>query len=153
MSEPRYRAAIAEAARQLGRAHTPRQLQQHQRIAPALGDDPLPHPIVEPARHHRRQQRVRIIVIEPIEPQPRKARYVMVVARLTDREEHRHSLGKQPARDEPEDLPRAVVEPLKVVDETQQRLLLGELSEQRECRQTDQKAVGWITGRVAQRDP
>ena len=118
-----------EAARQLGRAHVPRQLQQDQRVAPALGDDPLPDALVEPAGHGRRQQRLRVVVAEPFEPQLRKARDVAVVARLADREDDRHRLGEQPPRHEPEHLPRGLVQPLKVVDETQQRLLLGQLGE------------------------
>ena len=46
---------------------------------------------------------------------------------------------------------RGVVEPLEVVDETQQGLLLGELREQRERRQADEEAVGRIAGREPER--
>jgi len=43
-------------------------------------------------------------------------------------------------------LGRGGIEPLRVVDETQQRLLFGDLGEQGQRSQTDQKAVGGIAG-------
>ena len=44
----------------------------------------------------------------------------------------RNPLGEQAAGNEPEDLRRGLVEPLPVVDDADQRLLLGDLSEQRQ---------------------
>ena len=51
-------------------------------------------------------------------------------ARLAHREHDRHRLRQQPPRDEPEDLARGAVEPLRVVDEADQRLLVGDLGQQ-----------------------
>ena len=143
----------AEAARQLGRAHAARQLQQRERIAARLRDDPVADALVEPAGDHRRQQRARVLVAEPFEPQLRQARQLALLARLADAEHDRHRLGEQPARHEPEHLRRRLVEPLEVVHETQQRLLLGDLRQQAERRQADEEAVGRIAGREAERDP
>ena len=70
----RHRAGAAEAARQLRGAHAPRQLQQGQRVAAGLRDDPLPDVLVEPAGDDRRQQGARVVVVEPFEPQLRQAR-------------------------------------------------------------------------------
>ena len=141
-----------EAARQLGRAHVPRQLQQGQRIAPGLGDDPLADALVEPAGHGRRQQRSRVLVAEPFEPQLRQARDVAVIARLADGEHDRHPLGEQPARHESEHLLRGIVEPLEIVDETQQRLLLGQLREQVSVARPTRKRSGGIARREPERD-
>jgi hypothetical protein len=77
-------------------------------------------------------------VAEPFEPQLRQIFRPALVARLADAEHHRDRLGEQPARHESEHLPRGAVEPLEVVHETQQRLLLGDLRQQAERRQGDQ---------------
>ena len=70
----RHRAGPAEAARQLRRAHAPRQLEQGQRVAARLRDDPLADALVEPAGDDRRQQGARVLVVEPFQPQLRQAR-------------------------------------------------------------------------------
>ena len=54
----------------------------------------------------------------------------------------RDPLGEETAGDEPEDLGRGVVEPLRVVDDADERLLLGDLGEQRQRGQADQEPVG-----------
>ena len=54
------------------------------------------------------------------------------------------------AGDETEDLRRGVVEPLRVVDNADQRLLLGDLGEQCQRGQPDQKPVGRRTGASAE---
>ena len=41
------------------------QLQQRERVAARLGDDPVPHSLVQPPGDRRRQQRARIVVAEP----------------------------------------------------------------------------------------
>ncbi len=46
----------------------------------------------------------------------------------------------------------AAVEPVSVIDETQQRPLFGNLCQQGECSQGDQKAVGGIARREAEGD-
>ena len=69
------------------------------------------------------------------------------------REHDRDRLGEQPARDEPEHLRGGLVEPLEVVDDAQQRLLLGDLRQQAERGQADEEAVGRRAGREAERDP
>ena len=66
-----------------------------------------------------------------------------VVAAARPRGAHeRDPLGEEPAGDEAEDLRRGVVEPLRVVDDADERLLLGDLGEQRQRREPDQEAVG-----------
>jgi len=49
----RYRAGESETARQPRRRHPPRQLQQRQRVAARLGDDPVPDPLIQRTGQHR----------------------------------------------------------------------------------------------------
>ena len=51
-------------------------------------------------------------------------------------------LGMETAGDETENLSGGVVEPLRVVDDADERLLLGDLGEQRQRGQPDQEPVG-----------
>ena len=54
----------------------------------------------------------------------------------------RDPLSEQTAGNEPQDLRRGVVEPLRVIDDTGQRPLLGDLGEQRQRGQPHQEPVG-----------
>jgi hypothetical protein len=58
------------------------------------------------------------------------------------RDEHRHPLGVQAPDGEGERLERPAVEPGRVVDHDQERLLIRDLGQQGEGRQPDEKAVG-----------
>jgi hypothetical protein len=53
------------------------------------------------------------------------------------------ALGEEPTSDEAENLRRGTVEPLRVVDDAQQRLPLGDLSQQRERCDSDEEWIGW----------
>ena len=53
-----------EAAGQLRRGQAPRQLDQRQRVAPRLGQDPVADPLVQGERHRRVQQRTGVAVHE-----------------------------------------------------------------------------------------
>ena len=65
-----------------------------------------------------------------------------VVATARARRAHdRDPLGEQAAGDETENLRGGVVEPLRVVDDADERLLLGDLGEQRQRGQPDEEAV------------
>ena len=122
---PATAAGTAEAARQLGGAHPARQLEQRERVAARLGDDPV-------ARRARRAGPGRRVASSarasssssPSQRQLRQARQLALIARLAHGEDERHRLRQQPARDEPEHLRGGVVEPLAVVHDAQQRLLL-----------------------------
>ena len=69
----RPRVGKPEPARELGRRQPARQLQQRQRVAARLGDDPIAHPLVQPPRHGRRQQRACVAVGEARDDQLRQA--------------------------------------------------------------------------------
>jgi hypothetical protein len=60
----RDRTREPEPAGQLGQSQSPRQLQQRQRVAPCLGDDLVPNPLVNRPSEHRLQQRTRIGILQ-----------------------------------------------------------------------------------------
>ena len=57
-----YAIRQAEATRECGRCPTSRQLEDGERVAAGLGDDPIPDRFVEPSWHRRRQQGVSVRV-------------------------------------------------------------------------------------------
>ena len=65
----------------------------------------------------------------------------MLVAGLAHREDERDPFRQQPAGDERERLRGDPVQPLRVIDEAQQRLLLRDVGQQAEHRQPDQETV------------
>ena len=95
----------------------------------------------------RRRVTVRQTWVSDISGRPTSSRSSV---RFVNGEHQRHGLGEQPSRDEPEDLARGGVEPLHVVHETQQRLLLGNLGQQAQRRQRDKEAIRRIVGREAE---
>jgi hypothetical protein len=126
-----------EPAGQAGDVPGPRQLKQGERVTVTLLDDLVADGGVEGAGHVGQQQRASIAVTEAAHGQLREPGE-NVIADPRPRGAHdRDRLGEQAAGDEPQDLRRGVVEPLRVVDDTGQRLLLGDLGEQRERRQPD----------------
>jgi hypothetical protein len=134
------------------RGQRPRQLQDRQRIAARLRDEPVADALVEPARDDGREQGARVLLGEPSERELRQAHQLALIRRLAHCEHDRHRLRQQPSRDEAEDLTRGGIEPLGVIDETQQRPLRGDLGQQAERGEGDQEAVGGSTGSQAQRD-
>ena len=118
-----------EAARQLRGSHAPRQLQQRQRIATCLGDDPVADVVIESASDDSREQSARVLLGEPSQLQLRQAYELGFVGRLADSEHDHHRLRQQPSSDKSEDLTGGVIEPLRVIDQAQQRPLGGDLGQ------------------------
>ena len=108
-----------------------------ERIPSRLGDDPLQHRLVEARREHGLEQGARIAAAERLDPELREARES--AARVTRRECEHDPLREQSASDERERSRRGAVEPLRVVDHAEQRLLLGRLREQAENGKADEE--------------
>jgi hypothetical protein len=53
-----------EPARELGRRPATRELQQRERVALRLRQNPITHPLIKPAGHHRPEQLARIVVVQ-----------------------------------------------------------------------------------------
>ena len=141
----------AEAARQLRRVAAPRQLQQRQRVATGLGDDAVSDPIVQRSRDHRLEQRSRVFVAETVDDELGQPADLAVVPQQTRREDDGDRFGAQAPCDEPEDLGRRPVEPLRVVDQTQERPFAGGFAEEAEHGQADQEAIRRLARPQAER--
>ena len=74
---------------------------------------------------------------------------VVAAARAGGKHE-RDPLGEEAPADESEDLCGGLVEPLRVVDDADERLLLGDLGEQRQRGEPDQEPVGRRAGAPAE---
>jgi hypothetical protein len=137
-----HRARDPEPAAELGRRQPVGQLEQRERVPPRLGDDPVAKLLVEPPADRRLQQGARVVVRQPLDHELRQAVQRQVVARLADREDQAHGLREQAPRDEGERLRRRLVLPLRVVDDADQRALLGHLGQEAQHGEPDEEAVG-----------
>ena len=137
----RPRVGQPETARQLGPAQPPGQLQQRQRVAAGLGDDPVADLGVQPPADRRGQQRARVGIPQPGNGQPGQAGQLIVVVRRARGEDHGDRLGQQPAGRERQALHRGLVEPLRVIDQAGQRLVLRRGGQQAQHRQPDQETI------------
>ena len=131
--------------------NAPRQLQQRQRVAARLGDDLVADPRVQGPGERRVQQRPRVVLAQALDHELRQSR--QLVARLARREDQADRFRLQAARDEREDLRRGAIEPLLVIHQADQRLLLGHLGEQAQDGQADEEAIRRRPGADAERRP
>ena len=135
-----------ESAGQLGSGHASRQLQQGKRVPRGLADNPVDDAAVEPAGYDAAQQRASVLLGQSFEPQLRQTVEVGCGGRLAHGDHDGHRLRTHPSRDEPDDLARGGVQPLRVLDEAQQRPLLRHCGEQAQHGQSGQESVGHFTG-------
>ena len=105
---------------------------------------------VQGAGHVGQQQRASIAVAQWMDRQDRQPGKNVIAGPRPRGAHDRDPLGEQAAGDEPQDLRRGAVEPLRVIDDTGQRLLLGDLGEQRERGQPHQEPVGRRAGATAE---
>jgi hypothetical protein len=143
-----------EPAGQAYRRPVVRQLPQGERVAAGLGQDRLAHVGVERPRRHRGQQRPRLGLGQPGEPQLGQTGEVTdgVAGRLPEPEDDHHGLGDQPPRHEREGPRRRLVEPLRVVDDTDQRPVPGGLGQQGQYRQAYEERLRWRASHQAEHD-
>jgi hypothetical protein len=134
-----HRGRQAKSARELRRAQPARQLQQGQRIPVRLGDDPLQHAFVQSSWQDRLEQRPRMTMTQRRHVKLRQTGER--VAQLSRREHERDLLRKEPARHKGDGSLRRTVEPLRVIDQAQERLLLGGLGKQAQDRQPHQETI------------
>ena len=140
----RQRRRQPETAGELARRQPARELQERERIPARLGDDPLEHGLVQPRREDGLQQRPCIPGAQRLHAELREAG--QSGAHVTRREHEHDPLRQQAARHERERSGRCAVEPLRVVDHAQKRLLLGGLGEETENREPDKKRARRLSG-------
>ena len=139
-----------EPARQLRRRQPARQLQQCERIAPRLRDDPIAHPLIQHEAHRRAQERPRVAVAKTFHLE--LGQVPKLLARLTFGEDDPHRFGQQSPSHECQRQGRRLVQPLRVIDDAQQRMLLRHLREQAQHRQPDQERIRGRAGAQAEHD-
>jgi hypothetical protein len=147
----RHRVRESEAEGQLGRCPPAGQLQQRQRVAARLGDELVEHCRVERAVERRPQQRTGIRVVQAGDDQFRELAERLVGPDRPGREHQCDRLGQQPPGHEGERVRGGLVEPLGVIDEADQGLLLGDVGQQAQDGQTDQEAVRRVAVLQAER--
>jgi hypothetical protein len=133
-----------------------RQLKQGQRVAARLGEDPIPHPVIEWPADGRREQLARASGRQLPQRQVRQPGQLVKLARLARlalREQQRNRLRLQAPGHEREHLGRGPVKPLGIINQAQQGPFLRGVGEQAEYRQADQKAVGLRPGTQTERRP
>ena len=119
-----------------------RQLEERERVAVTLGNDLVAHGGVQWAVHVVQQQCAGIAVAQSADRQLGQPGEDVVAAAGAGPAYEHDPLSEEPSGDEPKDLRGGLVEPLRVVDDADQRLLLGDLGEQRQRGQPDQEPVG-----------
>jgi hypothetical protein len=115
-----------------------------------LHDDLIANGGIDGAGHAGQQQRASVAATEAADGKLGKSRENVVAGSRSRGAQDRDPLGEETAGHEPQDLRRGVVEPLRVIDDADQRLLLGDLGEQRQRGQPHQEPVGRGAGAAAE---
>jgi hypothetical protein len=123
-----------EATRQFRGGHTLRQFQQCQRISPCFSNDAVPDTGVDSTWGGRDEKTPGIVVGKAAQRQYGQPHEVAVLGGLAESEKHQHRLGEHPSPDKPENLARRGIQPLRVIDEAQQRTLQRHFSQQAQGR-------------------
>jgi hypothetical protein len=113
---------------QLRRRQAARQLKQRQWITVRLRDDPITHSLIQHKTHRRSQQRAGVAVAQALDVQLRDV--LKLVARLTRGEHDPNRLSKETPGDKGQRQRGGLIQPLRVIDDAQQRALLRHLREQ-----------------------
>ena len=120
-------------------------------VAAGLVEDPGLHLLVERAGDRRVQQQSGVVGREPLDQELRESLERLLVAEVAHREHKSHPLRQEPSRHERERLRGHLVEPLRVVDDAHERLLLGGVGQQAQDRQADEEALRRRSGAHAER--
>jgi hypothetical protein len=118
-----------------------RQLEQRERVAARLGDDSLAYRVVHRPGNDGRQERLRIVTVEAANGEIAQPAEPVLLAGLTCGEEKPDGLGHQPTRGEGERLDRRPVDPLRVVDEAEERPFVRHRRQERQGGEANEEAV------------
>jgi hypothetical protein len=130
-----------EPARERGRCHAVRQLQQRKRIPACLGDDPVTDPLIQAPPNFGRQQYARVAVCQTHHIKLRQAGEFVVSAALADREEHGDAFRLQAPRHERQHLARGPIQPLGIIDQAHVRPFLGRRRQQAQHGKRHQEVI------------
>jgi hypothetical protein len=107
----------------------------------ALRDDLLANRGIDWSGQMAQEQRSRILVSEPSDRHLREPGEDVITDTRSCGTDERDSLGEEAASNEAENLLRCLVEPVRVVDDAHERLLLGNLRKERQGRESNQESV------------
>ena len=124
------RRAHPEAARELRRRLSARELEQCQRVAAGLGDDPVYHPLIDSPGDRHAEHTACVFVIQAPQDELGQSDEGLFVSGVAHREYHRDRLGHQSPRDERERPGGSLIEPLGIVDNAHEWLSLRHFSQQ-----------------------
>ena len=118
------------------------ELDEREGVAPGFAHDPIREHLAERTADNRAEQLARIPVIEPAQVEVRDpvdahGRF----GRLAHREQQRDPIRVHAAGDEGQDVDRLPIDPLRVVDDAQQRTFARRVAEQCQRRQPDEEDV------------
>ena len=118
------------------------QLAERQRIAPGGGDEPIAHRRVNVLRRVPAEQLTGRLAAQPAKGQARQLAGVEAGRDAVARgEQQRDPFGSQPAGDEQQRGGRGLVEPVGIVGDHENRVLLGGVGEQAEGSEEGEEAV------------
>ena len=140
----RCRCGRPEPHRQLGGRQAAGKLDQCERIAARLGNDSGADSLAERSLDGAYEQLARVLVGQAFDHHFGQA--CKLLAACSGREQEPDTVGEHPSRHERERLRRWAVEPLGIVDHTQQRLLVGGGRQQAERRKSDQEPLRCCPG-------
>ena len=138
----RLTAGKAEPSGRSGDVPRARQLEQGQRVAVTLLDELVTDGGIDRAGDADEQKGAGIAIGEAVNGDLRQPGQGVTVGPRPRGIHDRDPLGQQAAGHEPHHLGRGLIEPLPVVDNADQRLLLGDLGGRRQRGQPDQQPVG-----------
>ena len=107
--------------------------------------------LIDPAVDHRGQEATGIC--RRPDPPPRWSGDLPTRRWVNASPDHADSFGAQPAGGEPQRLTRRVIEPLHIIDEAEQRSVVGHRRHQAQHRQADEEAIRWSTLPKSERHP
>ena len=113
---------ITEAAAQLGLRHAAGELEQPEGIAARLRDDSIAHPFVDVTGDDVVEEGTSVLVAESLEGQLGEIGEQALRSHFPHREDQQHRFGEESPSDELQRVTGGLVEPLRVVDQTDQRL-------------------------------
>ena len=118
-----------------------RHLQQREGVSLRFRDDLVPHRVVKPSGDDGGQQDARVLVPQRCDIEPRQTRKLTILVRLARGKGDDDGFRGEAARHEAEDLQRSSIEPLRVIDDADDRQPFGGIGEQGEDGEADEEAV------------
>ena len=141
----RERASVGETepAGEICGRQSARQLHEGEGVAPRLGEDPGLHLLVERTGNRRFQEHAGLVRREPLDQEFREPLKQLLDPEFAHGEHKPHPFRQEPASHEREGLRGHLVQPLRVVDDTHEWLLLRGVRQKAQDRQAYEEALRW----------